>query len=64
VAASDPHNLQRAAQILGPIDEMKLRSSLTLFDRVAPDDVFARGLHAFFGGDTDERTLALLPPTR
>src|SRR4051795_9888743 len=28
VAASDPHNLQRAAQILGPIDEMKLRSSL------------------------------------
>jgi uncharacterized protein (DUF1810 family) len=53
-----------AAQILGPIDEMKLRSSLTLFDRVAPDDVFARALDTFFGGEADERTLALLALTR
>ena len=53
-----------AAQILGPIDAMKLRSSLTLFDRVAPDDVFASALDAFFGGEADERTLALLAPTR
>jgi uncharacterized protein (DUF1810 family) len=53
-----------AEQILGPIDEMKLRSSLTLFDRVAPDDVFASALGAFFGGEADERTLALLAPTR
>jgi uncharacterized protein (DUF1810 family) len=53
-----------AEQIFGPIDETKLRSSLTLFDRVAPDDVFASALAAFFGGDADERTLALLAPTR
>jgi uncharacterized protein (DUF1810 family) len=53
-----------AEQILGPIDAMKLRSSLTLFDRVAPDDVFAGALGAFFGGEADERTLALLAPTR
>jgi uncharacterized protein (DUF1810 family) len=53
-----------AAQILGPIDAMKLRSSLTLFDRVAPDDVFASALAAFFDGAADERSLALLTPTR
>lgn len=53
-----------AVQILDPIDAMKLRSSLTLFDRVAPDDVFASALGSFFGGEADERTLALLAPTR
>jgi uncharacterized protein (DUF1810 family) len=53
-----------AEHILGPIDAMKLRSSLTLFDRVAPYDVFASALGAFFGGEVDERTLALLAPTR
>jgi len=53
-----------AEHILGSIDAMKLRSSLTLFAAVAPDDVFASALGAFFGGDADERTLALLAPTR
>ena len=47
-------------QMLGPVDATKLRSSLTLFDRVASNDVFARALDAFFDGQTDERTLALL----
>jgi uncharacterized protein (DUF1810 family) len=53
-----------AERILGPVDAMKLRSSLTLFDRVAPHDVFASALAAFFDGEADERTLALLAPTR
>jgi uncharacterized protein (DUF1810 family) len=53
-----------AEQILGPIDAMKLRSSLTLFDRVEPDALFAQGLAAFFGGTRDERTLALLNDAR
>ena len=48
-----------AEQILGPIDAMKLRSSLTLFDQVEPNGAFARALDAFFGA-RDERTLALL----
>jgi uncharacterized protein (DUF1810 family) len=47
-------------QILGPVDAMKLRSSLTLFDRASPRDIFERGLRAFFDGRPDERTLALL----
>ena len=53
-----------AEQILGSIDAMKLRSSLTLFDRVAPEDAFGRALDAFFGGTGDERTLALLASAR
>jgi uncharacterized protein (DUF1810 family) len=56
--------IRSAGQILGATDEMKLRSSLTLFDRLAPSDVFASALAAFFGGEADERTLALLAPTR
>ena len=48
-----------AEEILGPIDSVKLRSSLTLFDRVEPNAVFGRALCAFFAGP-DERTLALL----
>lgn len=49
-----------AGQILGPVDAMKLRSSLTLFDQVEPNGVFAQALAAFFDGKLDERTLALL----
>ena len=51
-------------QILGPIDAMKLRSSLTLFDRAAPDESFARTLDAFFSGERDSRTLELLNAER
>ena len=49
-----------AEQILGPIDAMKLRSSLTLFDRAQANGIFEQGLLNFFGGEADERTLALL----
>ena len=53
-----------AEQILGPIDAMKLRSSLTLFDEVQPGGLFAATLGAFFNGARDERTLALLNAQR
>ena len=52
-----------AEQILGPIDALKLCSSLTLFDRVAPGDLFGRALTALYG-EPDERTLALLNAAR
>ena len=45
--------------IFGPIDAMKLRSSLTLFDAAEPHGIFSHALAAFFDGP-DERTLALL----
>jgi uncharacterized protein (DUF1810 family) len=49
-----------ADQILGSVDALKLRSSLTLFDQVETGSLFARGIDAFYGGKQDERTLALL----
>jgi uncharacterized protein (DUF1810 family) len=53
---------QRTAQaVFGPTDEMKLRSCLTLFGAVAPQEpVFERGLARFFGGAPDPLTLDLL----
>ena len=49
-----------AEQILGAVDAMKLRSSLSLFDQALPDDLFGRALDGFFASTPDERTLALL----
>ena len=49
-----------AVEILGEIDSIKLRSSLTLFDKVEPEGLFGAGLAAFFECAPDERTLALL----
>jgi uncharacterized protein (DUF1810 family) len=50
-----------ALQIFGSPDDMKFRSSMTLFEQVAPDEpVFAQALRRYYGGQRDERTLALL----
>ena len=55
---------QSAEEIFGSIDTVKLRSSLTLFDRVEPKSCFERALGAFFAGQRDEHTLALLDEPR
>jgi len=61
VAAILPWAGRRTAeQIFGAVDAMKLRSSMTLFDRVESDALFAQGLMNFFAGERDQRTLALL----
>ena len=50
-----------ASQIFGSPDDMKLRSSMTLFASVAhPESVFARVLDRYFQGQPDSRTLDLL----
>ena len=65
VAVLLPHVGKRSPeQILGEIDAMKLRSSLTLFDSVAPSGRFAEALERFYGGQRDQRTLALLDGAR
>ena len=52
---------ESAEAVLGPVDALKLRSSVTLFSRVPEaDDVFARVLERFYGGQPDPRTLELL----
>ena len=46
-----------AAQIFGSIDAQKLRSSMTLFLRAAPDEsVFQQVLDKYFGGAADAAT--------
>ena len=54
------HQGTSARRIFGDVDAMKVRSSMTLFDALSPDDVFGEVLDAFFDGERDERTLALL----
>jgi len=50
-----------AAEILGAVDAMKLRSSMTLFAAAAPDQpAFGAVLTKYFGGSPDEATLARL----
>ena len=50
-----------ATQIMGSPDDMKLRSSMTLFAAVAPDKtVFKQVLEAFFDGKPDAMTLSKL----
>jgi uncharacterized protein (DUF1810 family) len=46
-------------EILGSIDAMKLRSSLTLFENASGDPLLADSIEAFFDGP-DEATLSLL----
>ncbi len=50
-----------AERVFGSLDAMKFRSSLTLFRQADPDDrPVGAALDRWFGGDPDERTLALL----
>jgi len=50
-----------ADQIFGSIDAMKLRSSMTLFHRAAPDEpLFGQVLTRYFDGIPDHATDALL----
>lgn len=52
-----------ADEILGPLDAMKMRSSMTLFHRAAPDEpAFGQVLERFFGGSPDAATDGLLSP--
>ena len=50
-----------AEQIFGSLDSMKVRSSMTLFHRAAPDEpLFLEMLDRFHGGSVDEATEAML----
>ena len=55
------HTGESADTILGGIDALKLRSSMTLFMRAAPEEpVFAQVLDAFYGGEPDAATDRIL----
>ena len=54
------HAGRPAVSILGDIDAIKVRSCMTLFDRLSPDDVYGKVLDAFYEGQRCKRTLYLL----
>jgi uncharacterized protein (DUF1810 family) len=49
-----------AEAIFGPIDAIKLRSSLTLFEAAGGGARYGRALDAFYGGERDGQTLTRL----
>ncbi|WBO86191.1 DUF1810 domain-containing protein [Hymenobacter yonginensis] len=50
-----------ATRIMGSPDDLKLRSSMTLFAALeGADPVFQQVLDKFFGGEPDEKTLQIL----
>ncbi len=49
-----------AFDILGAPDDRKFHSSMTLFDTVSPNDIFAAALEKYFNGEGDAATLAKL----
>jgi uncharacterized protein (DUF1810 family) len=55
------HKDRTAESILGYPDDLKLRSSMTLFSEVAgASDVFMDVLNLFYDGNRDEKTLKIL----
>ena len=55
------HRLLGASAVLGELDAMKFRSCLTLFALADPaEPLFTAALDAFFNGESDPKTLALL----
>src|SRR3954468_15547288 len=58
LTAIDSHD---PVQVVGAVDSLKLRSSMTLFERAAPDEaVFGQVLEQYYGGHRDEATLSRL----
>ncbi len=49
-----------AAEVMGIVDAIKLHSCLTLFEAAGGGPLFAGALDAFYGGERDRRTLALV----
>ena len=49
-----------AVEILGELDAMKVRSSMTLFDAVCPNDIFRRVLEKYYDNVPDAKTLGML----
>ena len=46
-------------EIFGEIDTMKVRSSMTLFDYIVPNDIFGKVLDKYYMGERDNLTLEM-----
>ena len=47
-------------EILGPVDAIKVKSCMTLFDVVSPNDIFDETLYAFYNGERDQKTIKII----
>lgn len=55
------HKEKSPAEILGPVDAMKLHSSMTLFHLAAPENpLFIKVIRQYFQGNLDETTIQIL----
>ncbi len=54
------HEGKSAEDIFGYPDTMKVKSSMTLFDTICTDDIFAQVLHKFYDGKKCKLTLEML----
>ena len=54
------HEGKSVQEIFGNLDAMKVRSSMTLFDIISPDDIFADVLVEFYNGEHCRITIAKL----
>lgn len=54
------HRGKSIEQIMGTIDAVKLKSSMTLFDIVQPGSVFGEVLDEFYSGERCRRTLEFI----
>jgi uncharacterized protein (DUF1810 family) len=55
------HRGESIEDIMGYPDDLKLRSSMTLFATISPaESVFHKVLEAFYAGEMDDRTVAFL----
>ena len=54
------HSAKNIEEIFTQIDAMKVRSSMTLFDAVCPNDIFGQVVDKFYDGNKDPLTLNLL----
>lgn len=51
------HSNKTAIEIFGDLDAKKVRSCMTMFDYLSPNDVFAKVLDVFYQGKRGGRTL-------
>ena len=54
------HDVCSAEEISGDLDAMKVRSSMTLYDIVSPDDIFYEVLNKFYDSKRCNLTIRML----
>ena len=52
------HKDRKIEHLMGSyVDALKLKSSMTLFDAISPNDIFAEVLKTFYNGEKDRNTM-------